>query len=119
MWYATPYPLFNGAKQNAELIICESQLVLDYFPTSYDPTLEDCYRKQVVLDGEACILEYLDTSGREESMPLRQQWIRASDGVMVVYNICSRSSFEHISEFHKQVEEVKGVKAFPICVVGN
>lgn len=31
-----------------------------------DPTIEDCYRKQAVIDNEACMLEILDTAGQEE-----------------------------------------------------
>ena len=32
----------------------------------YDPTIEDSYRKQVVIDGETCLLDILDTAGQEE-----------------------------------------------------
>lgn len=28
--------------------------------------LEDSYRKQVVIDGETCLLDILDTAGQEE-----------------------------------------------------
>ena len=31
----------------------------------YDPTIEDSYRKQVVIDGETCLLDILDTAGQE------------------------------------------------------
>lgn len=30
----------------------------------YDPTIEDSYRKQVEIDGQACVLDILDTAGQ-------------------------------------------------------
>ena len=29
----------------------------------YDPTIEDSYRKQITLDGEALVLDIVDTAG--------------------------------------------------------
>lgn len=31
---------------------------------TYDPTIEDSYRKQVVIDDNTCVLEVLDTAGQ-------------------------------------------------------
>ena len=39
------------------------QFVQGFFVDKYDPTIEDSYRKQVVVDGKQCILEILDTAG--------------------------------------------------------
>ena len=33
---------------------------------SFTCTSEDSYRKQVVIDGETCLLDILDTAGQEE-----------------------------------------------------
>ena len=33
------------------------QLCLNHFVETYDPTIEDSYRKQVVIDDEPCVLE--------------------------------------------------------------
>ena len=30
----------------------------------YDPTIEDSYRKQVVIDDKPCVLQVLDTAGQ-------------------------------------------------------
>lgn len=40
--------------------------VLDHFVEMYDPTIEDSYRKQIVVDGQACLVDVLDTAGQEE-----------------------------------------------------
>lgn len=40
------------------------QLIQNHFVDEYDPTIEDSYRKQVVIDGETCLLDILDTAGK-------------------------------------------------------
>lgn len=75
--------------------------------TSYDPTIEDSYRKSVVLDGEQCVVEILDTAGQEEYTALRDQWIRDGEAFVLVYNIWSRSSFTRITRFHNQIQRIK------------
>lgn len=83
------------------------QLCLNHFVETYDPTIEDSYRKQVVIDGFSCMLEVLDTAGQEEYTALRDQWIRDGEGFVLVYSISSRSSFTRIPRFHNQILRVK------------
>ncbi|KUJ11947.1 ras-domain-containing protein [Mollisia scopiformis] len=83
------------------------QLTLQHFVETYDPTIEDSYRKQVVIDGQSCMLEVLDTAGQEEYTALRDQWIRDGEGFVLVYSISSRSSFTRIQRFHNQIQRVK------------
>ncbi|KAF2173976.1 hypothetical protein M409DRAFT_35279 [Zasmidium cellare ATCC 36951] len=83
------------------------QLCLNHFVETYDPTIEDSYRKQVQIDGMSCMLEVLDTAGQEEYTALRDQWIRDGEGFILVYSISSRSSFTRIQKFHHQIQRVK------------
>lgn len=61
----------------------------------------------MVIDGQACMLEVLDTAGQEEYTALRDQWIRDGEGFVLVYSISSRSSFSRIKRFHHQIQRVK------------
>ncbi|MCJ1434752.1 Ras GTPase ras2 [Xylographa pallens] len=83
------------------------QLCLNHFVETYDPTIEDSYRKQVVIDSQSCMLEVLDTAGQEEYTALRDQWIRDGEGFVLVYSITSRSSFTRIQRFYNQIQRVK------------
>lgn len=83
------------------------QLCLNHFVETYDPTIEDSYRKQVVIDGQSCMLEVLDTAGQEEYTALRDQWIRDGEGFVLVYSITSRASFSRITKFYNQIKMVK------------
>ena len=80
---------------------------MNHFVETYDPTIEDSYRKQVQIDGQSCMLEVLDTAGQEEYTALRDQWIRDGEGFVLVYSISSRSSFTRIQKFHHQIQRVK------------
>jgi GTPase KRas protein len=96
------------------------QLCLNHFVEEYDPTIEDSYRKQVVLDGQTAMLEILDTAGQEEYTALRDQWIRDGEGFILVYSITSRSSFSRIRTYYEQIQRVKeDDEGFSVVIVGN
>ena len=83
------------------------KLCLNHFVETYDPTIEDSYRKQVVIDSQSCMLEVLDTAGQEEYTALRDQWIRDGEGFVLVYSITSRASFGRVTRFYNQIQRVK------------
>ncbi|EMC91567.1 hypothetical protein BAUCODRAFT_298068 [Baudoinia panamericana UAMH 10762] len=98
------------------------QLIQSHFVAlqdEYDPTIEDSYRKQCVIDDEVALLDVLDTAGQEEYSAMREQYMRTGEGFLLVYSITSRQSFEEISTFQQQILRVKDKDYFPIIVVGN
>ncbi|CAG8651541.1 8526_t:CDS:2, partial [Cetraspora pellucida] len=114
---------------------------------TYDPTLEDSYRKQVVIDDESCVLEILD----QEYTPLYDQLyrynihniviafpkkyksknrssefdttnlflFREADGFLLVYSISSRSTVELIDRFYDNITRVRDTEPIPVILVGN
>jgi len=95
------------------------QFIQSYFVTDYDPTIEDSYTKQVVIDEKVARLDILDTAGQEEFSAMREQYMRSGEGFLLVFSLADRSSFEEIYKFHKQVLRVKDRDEFPMLVVGN
>ena len=73
----------------------------------YDPTIEDSYRKQVVIDGETCLLDILDTAGQEEYSAMRDQYMRTGEGFLLVFAVNNAKSFEDISAYREQIKRVK------------
>ena len=73
----------------------------------YDPTIEDSYRKQVVIDGETCLLDILDTAGQEEYSAMRDQYMRTGEGFLLVFAVNNAKSFEDIESYKEQIKRVK------------
>jgi len=90
------------------------------FVASYDPTIEDAFRHQTVVDNEACIMEILDTAGQEEFKCLVSQWVENRDGFILVYSIIDRSTFDDINKYHELIlDEYENKPLPPIILVGN
>jgi len=94
------------------------QFTLNCFVETYDPTIEDAYRKQLVVDNRMCFVEVIDTAGQEEYATLRDQWVREGQGFLLVYSIASRSTFERIEVFQQSMMRVKRMKPV-FMLVGN
>lgn len=95
------------------------QFIQSYFVTDYDPTIEDSYTKQCVIDDNVAKLDILDTAGQEEFSAMREQYMRSGEGFLLVFSLTERASFEEIYKFHKQVLRVKDRDEFPMLIVGN
>uniref|UniRef100_A0A914E312 small monomeric GTPase n=1 Tax=Acrobeloides nanus TaxID=290746 RepID=A0A914E312_9BILA len=96
------------------------QLVRNIFVQDYDPTIEDSYRKQVIIDNRVIILDILDTAGQESFyMSMRDQQIRYGDGFLLVFALDNLNSFEKIQDFRKAIVNVKESIEVPMILVGN
>ncbi|XP_059165451.1 ras-related protein R-Ras2-like [Physella acuta] len=95
------------------------QFIQSYFVTDYDPTIEDSYTKQCVIDEHVARLDILDTAGQEEFSAMREQYMRSGEGFLLVYSVIDRSSFEEIFKFHRQILRVKDRDEFPMLLVAN
>ncbi|KAL1512839.1 hypothetical protein ABEB36_002357 [Hypothenemus hampei] len=95
------------------------QFIQSYFVTDYDPTIEDSYTKQCVIDDIPAKLDILDTAGQEEFSAMREQYMRSGEGFLLVFSVTERSSFDEIYKFHRQILRVKDRDEFPMLMVGN
>ncbi|KAF9557875.1 ras protein [Agrocybe pediades] len=94
------------------------QFTLNCFVETYDPTIEDAYRKQLVVDNKMCFVEVIDTAGQEEYATLRDQWVREGQGFILVYSIASRSTFDRLEIFRQSMKRVKRYEPI-FMLVGN
>jgi len=95
------------------------QFIQSHFVQDYDPTIEDSYRKQCVIDDKVAHLDILDTAGQEEFSAMREQYMRTGEGFVLVFSVTDRSSFDEIPKFNSQILRVKDKEEFPMVLVGN
>jgi GTPase KRas protein len=61
----------------------------------------------------------LDTAGMEEYQIMQEQWIRESQGFILVYSVTNQDSFNEVRQIIKRIERITKTKTSPIVIVGN
>ena len=60
------------------------KFVQGIFIDKYDPTIEDSYRKQMMVDTTHHIVEILDTAGTEQFSAMRDLYIKNAEGIILL-----------------------------------
>lgn len=97
------------------------QFTQNHFLSLYDPTIEDSYRKQLVIEGKTFILEIIDTAGQSEYHHIEnmEQYMTYGQGFIIVYSITCRESFENAKLYYQRILQIRQVNYVPTCFVGN
>ncbi|EAA35290.3 hypothetical protein GE21DRAFT_254 [Neurospora crassa] len=96
-----------------------AQFVHNEWIESYDPTIEDSYRTQVAVDGRQVILEILDTAGTEQFVAMRDLYMKAGQGFLLVFSITSQASLDELATLREEIIRIKDDENIPIVMVGN
>ena len=79
----------------------------------------DSYKKTIELEnGNKVNVKFYDTSGQERFHSISANFIQRADGVILMYDITNRDSFEKISTWMNDIFKYKE-KDFPVILVGN
>ena len=104
----------------------KSALTLQYtsghFVETYNPTIEDTYRKMVVLDGRTSVVFILDTAGADNFSSMRDLYMKKGSGFLLVFSLVSAASFEEIDSFLEQLKfcrERDSLDDVAVILVGN
>ncbi|CAH3034120.1 unnamed protein product [Pocillopora meandrina] len=95
------------------------QFVSHCFVDYHDPTIEDAYQRQAVIDGESGLLDILDTAGQQEFTAMREQYMRSGEGFVIIYSITDRQSFLEAAQAKTQIERVRRGDGTPMVLVAN
>ncbi|CAN3376577.1 ras-related protein Rsr1p [Diutina rugosa] len=95
------------------------QFVQGVYVESYDPTIEDSYRKQIEIDGRACDLEILDTAGVAQFTAMRELYIKSGKGFLLVYSVDDENSLKELLALREQVLRIKDSDNVPMVLIGN
>ena len=85
-------------------------LLLRYANDSFSPTFIttigiDFKIKNVDIDGTRIKLQIWDTAGQERFRTITTSYFRGAQGILLVYDITNKWSFEGISRWLKEVEQ--------------
>ena len=95
------------------------QFVSGTFLETYDPTIEDFYRKEIEMDNAPCVIEILDTAGTEQFASMRDLYIKNGQGFVLVYSITNAQSFVDIQPLREKIFQLKGARNSALVLVGN
>ncbi|XP_072448088.1 EF-hand calcium-binding domain-containing protein 4B-like isoform X2 [Chiloscyllium punctatum] len=91
----------------------------DRFLSEINPTIGiDFQVKSLVVDKTRVALQLWDTAGQERFRSITKQYFRKADGVLVVYDVTSETSFTAVRNWMISVQEGMDERA-AICLLGN
>lgn len=93
--------------------------VMNTFCSTYDPTIEESYRKVVDIDDNQYMLEILDTAGTEQFTSIRDIYMRNGDCFILVYSIVCRQSLDYLYELYPKLLRVRESDSAINVVAGN
>ena len=71
-----------------------------YFPSMYISTIGVEYKiKKITLNGIDITLQFWDTAGQERYHTITYNFLKGADGIIFIYDITNRSSFDNIREW--------------------
>ncbi|KAI4200808.1 MAG: hypothetical protein LQ346_002289 [Caloplaca aetnensis] len=96
-----------------------AQFVQNVWIESYDPTIEDSYRKQIEVDVRVPYDASTDTAGTEQFTAMRELYMKSGQGFLLVFSITSLSSLTELHELRDQIVRIKDDAQVPLVIVGN
>jgi len=95
------------------------RFVDDRFVESYNPTIENTFHKVIKFKGEDIETEIVDTAGQDEYSSEFQRYSVGIQGLILVYSVNSKSSFELIKLINDKLISALGTNTIPRVLVGN
>ena len=91
----------------------------DRFSINYIATLGfDFKQKKLTINDETIRLKIFDTAGQERFKSISLNIIKKADGILLLYDIGNRDSFESVSNWIKSIREI-GEEKVCIILIGN
>jgi len=102
----------------------KSSLILRYidnsFSTNYLSTIGvDSKYKKVNLNGKEIKVKIFDTAGQERFKSITSDYIRKANGMLLVYDITHKPSYDNIENWVNSLKEEPDQKMIPSVLIGN
>jgi len=102
-----------------DLGVGKTSLVLKFCDGEFLTTAPDgidSKRRNLIVDGEDVTLEVWDTAGQERFRNVTSSYFRGALGVIVVYDVSDRESFENLEQWLQETERLASENAFTIVL---
>ncbi len=104
----------------------KSAIVLKFlrqkFVSDYDPTIEEEYRKDIIIDSKPRTIKIIDTAGQDDYVAIRDKHIRTGHGFIYVYSLIEIEETKHLVETVLRIRRIKEFDEdaeIPLIVLGN
>ena len=89
------------------------------FDTDYQATIGlDFHSKNVLINKKNIRLNFYDTAGQEKFKSLIPMYIRDANIIIIVFDLSSRLSFDHVRNWIKEISDLKKSNSI-VAIVGN
>ena len=89
------------------------------FDETYLSTIGVDYKDRIInIENKQYKLMYYDTAGEEKYKSIPKNYIKNMQGIILMYDITNKKSFDSIIDWISDVKEIKG-ENFPMILVGN
>ena len=79
----------------------------------------DFKTKNIIVDGVQVKLKIWDTAGQERFRNITNQYYKGADGIILVYDVTDRTSFEKIREWMNQIKQNTTEDEIGLVLLGN
>jgi small GTP-binding protein len=107
-----------------DTMVGKSSIVLRFSDNKFDDnifsTIGIDFKTKFIKVGEATVKVLIwDTAGQEKFQNIAKNYYKGANGVLLVYDITSKKSFERVDFWLKELKENNRVEDLFICLVGN
>ncbi|XP_065838583.1 GTP-binding protein Rheb-like [Oscarella lobularis] len=95
------------------------QFAEDQFVDSYNPTIENTFRRQFRHRGQEYSVEVVDTAGQDEFSIFPHAYTVDIEAYILVYSVISVKSFDVVRVIHDKLLDQLGTDHVPLVLVGN
>lgn len=119
MFYDYTFKILLAGNSHSGKTSLLSRFTSHTFPSTHTPTLGvDFGLKPITLSNINIRLQIWDTAGLESWPTLTRTYYKNTAGVIIVYDISDRESFENLEGWVEQVERNRSY-VMPIMIIGN
>ena len=102
----------------------KSSLILRITGNKFDETIlstigKGSYSYEIVLHGYKLKMKIWDTAGQERFKSMSLNAVKNVDGLLLVYSIANRESFNNLEAWLSQLNDITDLKKKPVVIIGN